>query len=309
MALINQQLNTFIVAAECGSFRKAGEVLYVTPTAVQKQITILEQHLGIQLFVRTHRGLRLTNAGKALYADGRYLLSYAQDSEQRLKVLGDVPRYEVRAVYSPIAPTLTLPAVWKHLHKVDDSYTIALMSLGDDTKTKTETLTGLGTTVDLIETAYDEDRCREVGVGTLLFKRIPLGVVVPITHPLAQYQCIPLSELQKEVIILPVRGLNKHADAVRNELLERGSFSTIEIPDYTVDSYNMCVRENCCMLAINPTPVHPLLVYRQAAWEHTVPYGLLYPLSPSPMLLDFLRLTRQVLRSPDQYADVVSCLP
>lgn len=64
--MYNPQIETFIKVADAGSFNKAAEELYITPTAVIKQINLLESSLDLVLFERTHRGLILTNAGKSL---------------------------------------------------------------------------------------------------------------------------------------------------------------------------------------------------------------------------------------------------
>ena len=50
--MYNPQLETFIVVADMGSFNKAAEALYITPPAVTKQINLLENDLGLQLFNR-----------------------------------------------------------------------------------------------------------------------------------------------------------------------------------------------------------------------------------------------------------------
>ena len=61
--MYNPQLETFIRVADAGSFNKAAEELFISPPAVIKQINLLEAQLGLTLFVRTHRGLKLTEAG------------------------------------------------------------------------------------------------------------------------------------------------------------------------------------------------------------------------------------------------------
>ena len=58
--MYNPQLDTFIRVADAGSFNKAAEELYITPTAIIKQINLLEASLDVKLFERTHRGLHLT---------------------------------------------------------------------------------------------------------------------------------------------------------------------------------------------------------------------------------------------------------
>ena len=77
--MYNPQLETFIRAADAGSFNKAAEESYITPTAVIKQINLLESSLGVKLFERSHRGLTLTNAGRSLYQDAKYIIQYCRD--------------------------------------------------------------------------------------------------------------------------------------------------------------------------------------------------------------------------------------
>ncbi len=51
--MYNPQLETFIRVADAGSFNKAAEEAYITPTAVIKQINLLEAELDVKLFERT----------------------------------------------------------------------------------------------------------------------------------------------------------------------------------------------------------------------------------------------------------------
>lgn len=62
-------LRTFCVAAMHESFRTAGEVLFITSSAVSHQIKSLEQELGVQLFERSSRDLKLTETGRSFYEE------------------------------------------------------------------------------------------------------------------------------------------------------------------------------------------------------------------------------------------------
>ena len=66
--MYNPQLDTFIRVAEAGSFSKAAQESFITPTAVIKQMNLLESRLGLTLFHRSHQGLSLTRAGRSLLA-------------------------------------------------------------------------------------------------------------------------------------------------------------------------------------------------------------------------------------------------
>ena len=69
--MYNSLLDTFLCVADCGSFTKASERLYISSTSVMNQINALENHLEIKLFKRTPRGIILTEAGKSVYGDSK----------------------------------------------------------------------------------------------------------------------------------------------------------------------------------------------------------------------------------------------
>lgn len=75
--MVNPQVKIFMAVAESGSFSKAPEKLFVTPTAIMKQINTLEDRLGISLFVRTNHGLKLTAAGESFLQDAKYMAEYS----------------------------------------------------------------------------------------------------------------------------------------------------------------------------------------------------------------------------------------
>lgn len=83
--MYNNQLETFIHVAQAGSFSKAAEHAFITPQAVIKQITLLENSLNLKLFERTRRGVTLTAAGKSLYKDAKYIIQYSKDSLERAR--------------------------------------------------------------------------------------------------------------------------------------------------------------------------------------------------------------------------------
>ncbi len=78
-------LRTFCAAARHESFRKAGEELFITASAVSHQIKSLEAELGQPLFERTSRTLRLTNAGRSMYADTCPLMRQLDDAVLRYR--------------------------------------------------------------------------------------------------------------------------------------------------------------------------------------------------------------------------------
>jgi LysR family glycine cleavage system transcriptional activator len=67
-------LKGFDAAARHLSFTRAAQDLFVTQSALSRQIQTLEEQLGTPLFERRHRELRLTNAGQILHATAKTIL-------------------------------------------------------------------------------------------------------------------------------------------------------------------------------------------------------------------------------------------
>ena len=82
--MYNQLLPTFVCAADCGSFTKAAEKLFLSPTAVMKQLNTLEKHLDVKLMERTPAGIQLTPAGEIIYKDAKFLFDYSRKSISRI---------------------------------------------------------------------------------------------------------------------------------------------------------------------------------------------------------------------------------
>ena len=78
-------LRAFEATARLGGVGRAAQALHVTHGAVSRQIKVLEDHLGLALFVRAGRGLRLNPAGEALHAACADAFSTLEDCVRRLQ--------------------------------------------------------------------------------------------------------------------------------------------------------------------------------------------------------------------------------
>lgn len=73
------QLRTFVIVAEEGNLTRAAQRLFMTPSSVSVQIKALEDELNVSLFVRTPRGMEITEKGKLLRTKAEQTLQAAQD--------------------------------------------------------------------------------------------------------------------------------------------------------------------------------------------------------------------------------------
>ena len=154
--MYNPQLDTFICVVEAGSFNKAAEKLYISPPAVIKQINLLEESLDLQLFVRTHRGLQLTEAGRSLYQDAKYIIQYCKDSVTRAKNAMQETKNVIRIGTSPMTPAQVLVDLWPKLQEYCPGIKFKLVPFDNNPENSREILANLGQNIDVIAGIFDE---------------------------------------------------------------------------------------------------------------------------------------------------------
>ena len=77
-------IELFCLAAETGGFTSAALAAGVTPAAVSRSVSRLEKRLGLRLFVRTTRSVRLTEAGRSYFAQCRQALGQLAEAEREV---------------------------------------------------------------------------------------------------------------------------------------------------------------------------------------------------------------------------------
>lgn len=90
------EMRTFVRAAERTSFSTAASDLGLTPSAVSKIVSRLEERLGVRLFTRSTRRLALTPEGDTFFARARRILDDIDEAEAEAALSRAVPRGKLR---------------------------------------------------------------------------------------------------------------------------------------------------------------------------------------------------------------------
>lgn len=210
-----RQMRYFLAVAEERHVGRAAERLHMAQPPLSRQIHALEEELGTRLFVRTPKGVELTEAGDALLAEVPNLLLLAQRAAERTRLAGQglVGRLDVGLFGSGVLDVI--PRILAQFHAARPQVKIALHNL-----TKYEQLQALRER--RITVGFNRLVPDEPGIVVRTVLREPLVVALPDTHALAARSTLTIADLEDQPMIVypnvPMRGLAQEvADAFRIE--------------------------------------------------------------------------------------------
>jgi DNA-binding transcriptional LysR family regulator len=106
------EMNAFVRVAERGSFAAAAADLGLTPSALSKLVTRIEDRLGVRLLTRTTRKLSLTAEGELFVARSRDILASIEAAEAEVTAASERPRGHLRiSVGTAVAKQILGPAL------------------------------------------------------------------------------------------------------------------------------------------------------------------------------------------------------
>lgn len=295
--MYNHQLDTFICVADAGSFSKAAEILYISSTAVMKQINLLEAALDLQLFVRSPRGLTLTDAGKSYYQDAMYMIQYARDSRTRAKNAMQSNDNILRIGTSLMTPHQFLMDLWPQINDLRPEFKFQIVNFENTPENAREILSHMGQHIDIIAGIFDETMLNLWGGTAFELNRQPICCAASIYHPLSQKDKLTIEDLYGQNMMLMKRDWSKHVDILRDELWQNHpKINIVDFSFYNVEVFNQCENNNALLMAVPIWQnVHPLLKIIPVEWDHVIPFGLLHAPNPSPTVKRFLDTLDEVL--------------
>ncbi len=294
--MLNSNLKAFVRVAECGSFTKAAESLYLSPTAVMKQINALEKHLDLILLERSPAGVRLTAAGEVIYQDAKFLLDYSRRSiaNARQKMETDSRTFCVgTSMLNPARPFMEL---WYQVSREFPNYKLHLVPYEDNHEGILAEIAQLGEKFDFLIGVCDSrrwlDQCNMFPLG-----RYPKMCAVSREHRLAGKECLELSDLYGETLMMVAEGDSGTNDFIRNDL--RRNHPAIRLEDtphfYDISVFNRCAETENVLLTLECwKDVHPALVTIPVQWSYSIPYGLLYALHPREDVKRFVETVKDL---------------
>jgi DNA-binding transcriptional LysR family regulator len=197
-----RRLRVLREVAARGSFSAAAEALAYTQSAVSQQMAALEREAGTTLVERSARGVRLTDAGRALVAHADVIVARLADAEAELEAIAGLRGGRLRVASFPTAGAALMPLAIARFRERHPGVELS-MDLAEPGESEARLKAGEW---DLALTVLASMRAGADGLEHLHVLDDPLFVALPAGHALARRRTLRLEELAEEDWMLGSQG-------------------------------------------------------------------------------------------------------
>jgi len=188
------QLEGFLEAANRGSFRRAAEALYLSQPSVSARVQALEDDVGVTLFHRTARGVRLTDMGLTFLPFAQRSMETLRRGREVMESVRQASAGILNIATARVIGTYVLPETLQQFHQLYPETNLHIK---------------VGGSTDVLQMVVDE----EVQLGLARFMQHPdvdalhlydeeAVLVVHPSHPFAQAGVAVMFEVAQEPLIL-----------------------------------------------------------------------------------------------------------
>jgi DNA-binding transcriptional LysR family regulator len=198
-----RHLRYFVAVGEALNFTKAATRLHVAQPALSRQVSDLEEELGVDLLRRTSHGVILTEEGKLFLEEARGILKRADESVTKVRALARGEFGELQVGYVPPLDLHILPRALAEFQKTTPGVKVVLHDLGSD-EICNELRNGrlhLGLMMQPSEESTAGMEFEEIG-------RYPFFVAMAPGHSLTKMKAISVEVLAKHPLVVLDRRRN-----------------------------------------------------------------------------------------------------
>jgi len=193
--MLARHIQYFLAVAEHLSFTKAAAALHVSQPALSQQVRQLEESLGAQLFDRSGRTTRLTDAGDVYLIYARRAYQELREAKSAIHDVSDLSRGSLRIAVTPTFTTYLVGPLIEAFHSRHPKITVNLKEISQE---RIEELLLAGE-LD-VGIAFDEINTPDIEAIPLLNET--LALVVNRKHRLAEERAITSKGLSVESLVL-----------------------------------------------------------------------------------------------------------
>ncbi|MEP2530761.1 LysR family transcriptional regulator [Shimia sp.] len=207
-----RQLECFVAVAEELHFRRAGERLGLSQSALSERVSALEHELGARLFFRTTRQVSLTQAGSEFVQDAKRILADIEKSVSNVRHTAESDLRHIRVSGVDEAISMLLPKALIAFRRIDPKVHVQVLEISSSEQHSQE-LISHRTDVAFVRTPQEDEF-----ISSELIHRQAIVVALADTNPLAGSASLSASDIADQ----PIVGYPKHARPILHEALWSG---------------------------------------------------------------------------------------
>lgn len=297
--MTSEQLKHFLSTCKYMSFTIAADHLFLHPTSISRSVAALEKEIGVSLFERKHRGLKLTEAGEFFAKEAEYILNAMENAA-----------HQARNFNTQTGSKLTIRLVQYMYSSTNELFKAFLKKYPH-----------ANIDLDLYMAADGLDVCRQLDDGTIdiyfgYSDNIPsfsasnynirkvrtdqVGVIVGKGHRLCGQKSVSLSDLQGETV---------YSSDYHDYGIARTVSAAMENMGYMPANFSQTINENEQLLLVSAGKGISFMVTSSSiseAWDcDVIPfsdfeykknfYMIWLNNNPNPTLRSFLECSREVM--------------
>lgn len=191
-----RHLRYFVAVAEAENVSRAAWKLRVSQPGISRQIRDLEAEIGFQLFARSAKSLKLTEAGKIFLTEAKSVLQRAADAVQKAKAVAEKDGAELHVGYAPSLTVKILPRALRAFQAAFPNVRVSLHDLSTE-----EMLSQLREGKLHVALAAQPQKKLPRGLNFKWLARYTLCVAVAPGHRLARLKAVTRAQLAGEPLI------------------------------------------------------------------------------------------------------------
>ncbi len=294
--LHNSNLETFIVVSDLLSFSKAAEKLYITPSAVIKQIKSLETEYQMEFFKRSSKGLTITDAGRHFLQYARQLLKDSYEAESKIKTYNDNIIRICRSVHHP---TFRLHDLLLKIKEIEPELSYYIIPYDIDFSRRIS-----GTGYSLLGTDYDvafgnfspELNAAYPNVETTFLMKTRIRLAMSVFNPLAEKDTLSMEDLQDQTIMLYAYDYYKGVRELKDYLDQKENIFYEITDNPLMELYNICANSNHLSVSSDVwNNIHPLIVTKKVDWPFYFDFSLIYLKNPPEKVRRFVDAAKKAI--------------
>jgi DNA-binding transcriptional LysR family regulator len=189
------QLRCFVTVAEELHFGRAAKRLFMTQPPLSRQIQLLERSLGVELFDRSNRQVRLTLAGQHFLRDARHVLTYTDQAGASARRLARGETGQLVVGFTAVSGYSLIPGLLEHAARTLPDVGVDLLEMVSGAQME-------ALAASMIDIGFVRRAVSGAGLDYRLVCSEPLMVAMREQHPLAEQAEVAISDLDQQPFIM-----------------------------------------------------------------------------------------------------------